>query len=383
MTVDLETAWAMTRSQRWFSGHSRAAQPLSVTVGDPISAERWAPRSVLLDVGYPDDSIERYHLPVVRDGDAWADACDHQPAMLALVEALAEERPGFTRFRELPHIDRPRRFSGEQSNTSVFYGRLLLKVFRRLEVGSNLDVEIHRALAGTGLVAEIYGVWQAGGVDLGVFLQALKDPLDGFVLARDAARTGTDFTSHAHALGVSLAGVHHGLAEVLETGTGSREGLRSMFEAHYRQAAAEVPQLAEAEPVLRRVLDDLGDGTFPTQRIHGDCHMGQVLLSDGQWRWVDFEGEPLKSLEERRRPDSPLRDIAGMLRSFGYAAADAPDPGWEGACRAAFLDGYGLTDLSENALLRAYEIDKAIYEVVYEARNRPTWLHIPLRALQD
>ena len=118
---------------------------------------------------------------------------------------------------------------------------------------------------------------------------------------------------------------------------------------------------------------------MPTQRIHGDCHLGQALSTRNGWRYVDFEGEPIKSLQERREPDSPLRDVAGMLRSFDYAAArgDAPE-GWRDEARAAFLDGYSASVEIPVDVLLAYEVDKAIYEVVYETRNRPTFTHIPV-----
>jgi len=133
-----------------------------------------------------------------------------------------------------------------------------------------------------------------------------------------------------------------------------------------------------AGPALRAysVIEEL---ELPIQRIHGDCHLGQALSTRNGWRYVDFEGEPIKSLQERREPDSPLRDVAGMLRSFDYAAAsgDAPE-GWRDDARAAFLEGYdGTAGILAEALL-AYEVDKAVYETVYESRNRPTCLRIPV-----
>lgn len=380
MSSELRQIWELTRGQRWFSGHSRDPEPVELTLLPPIAPDPGAPRSALLDIAYPDGAQERYHLPLIRSGGGWADACADAAAMRAVAAALEGQQPGFTRFSPLPDLGNPRRYDGEQSNTSVFFGPMLLKVFRRLEPGLNLDVEIHKALAGTGLVAEIHGVWQDGNTDLGIFLEAFHDPLDGFVAARDAARSGTGFTEHARALGASLAAVHAGLGRALKTGTASRTDLSNAIRARFETAAVEVPSLLPARPALERILEELGEGDYATQRVHGDCHLGQVLLTDGMWRWVDFEGEPLKTLEERRAPDSPLRDLAGMLRSFAYAAAGSPDPQWESACRDAFLEGYGVTGI-ETALLRAYEVDKAVYEVIYEARNRPTWLPIPLRAL--
>jgi len=169
--------------------------------------------------------------------------------------------------------------------------------------------------------------------------------------------------------------------------------------------------LRDLRPAIEAVYDAAAEAPWPNlQRIHGDYHLGQVLRRDnGEWLLVDFEGEPLRPLPERTRLDSPLRDVAGMLRSFDYAvgslrntaataapaAAPAPAPStpagseslseWARAARAAFLDGYIATsaiDLrAHRALLDAFELDKAVYEAMYEARNRPTWLPIPLTAV--
>ena len=120
--------------------------------------------------------------------------------------------------------------------------------------------------------------------------------------------------------------------------------------------------------------------------MHGDFHLGQTLHTPKGWKIIDFEGEPVKSMAERRAPDSVWRDIAGMLRSFDYAAASVPGSGQRGLggrLPDAFLRGYAGGELSatEAQLLRAYEADKAIYEVVYETRNRPDWVGIPLGAV--
>ena len=154
---------------------------------------------------------------------------------------------------------------------------------------------------------------------------------------------------------------------------------------------------------LRPLLDAVRRVETPVsaQRVHGDLHLGQTLRTVRGWKLIDFEGEPAKSLEERRRPDSPWRDVAGMLRSFDYAAEgslrdriDAVGDSEHVAAQEArewarhnvnaFLAGYDevcVEDLDET-LLTAYAVDKAVYEAVYEARNRPTWLPIPLAALE-
>jgi maltokinase len=175
-----------------------------------------------------------------------------------------------------------------------------------------------------------------------------------------------------------------------------------------------VPELAAHRQAIEEVYlkaEAAGGGSRHLQRIHGDYHLGQVLRNDDRWIVIDFEGEPARSLEERRRLASPLQDVAGMLRSFDYAAfsplvlgEDPETPGptaeelarfegpaaaWVEANRGAFLDGYwavagdpGLAGGDHELLLRAFELDKAVYEVMYEARHRPPWLQIPLGGIR-
>jgi maltokinase len=172
-------------------------------------------------------------------------------------------------------------------------------------------------------------------------------------------------------------------------------------------AAVEVvPDLADHLDGLRRAFDAVTTLTEPVvvQRIHADYHLGQTLRTVKGWKIVDFEGEPAKPLKERVQLDSAWRDVAGMLRSFDYAAhaveADVEEEGaqiayraleWVERNRAAFLDGYveasdrtkgGELSGDQEVLLRAYEVDKAVYETVYEARNRPDWISIPLAAIE-
>jgi maltokinase len=167
-------------------------------------------------------------------------------------------------------------------------------------------------------------------------------------------------------------------------------------------AVAVVPELVEPAPALRELFAAVGSiGSGVVQRVHGDLHLGQTLRTSKGWKIVDFEGEPAKPLSERVLPDSRWRDVAGMLRSFDYAprvaAMTAGAPGddgeeqrafraaeWSARNQAAFLDAYVGRELAaeEQTLLDAYVADKAVYECVYEARNRPTWLSIPLAALQ-
>ena len=300
----------------------------------------------------------------------------------------------------------PRLFTGQQSNTSVMLGETaILKLFRRLELGHNLDIEVHAALnaAGisdvAGLFGWIQGSWVSEGrqldADLAMVVEMLAGAVDGWDLALDSLRAenasadssaGSSFSKEAEALGRALAETHHALRAAFPTTKvlGTRTAMIMMDRLH--DAAEIAPALAPHIPGLLRCFDHLGAETLDTQRVHGDFHLGQTLHTPAGWKIIDFEGEPAKTMAERRALDASWRDIAGMLRSFDYAAASVPGPHstvWAAECRTAFLRGYAGAGLSaaDRSMLRAYEADKAIYEVVYETRNRPDWIGIPLRAV--
>jgi len=144
-------------------------------------------------------------------------------------------------------------------------------------------------------------------------------------------------------------------------------------------------QLVARMPVVWQMFETgfTSAGTTPVSRIHGDYHLGQLLArDDGAYSVIDFEGEPARAVEERRRPASPLRDVAGMLRSLDYAARTAnASSDWLTTARAGFIEGYGGIAGNEQALLDAFELEKACYEIRYEASNRPAWLWLPLAAV--
>jgi maltokinase len=243
----------------------------------------------------------------------------------------------------------------------------------------------------------------------------LRDATEGWELARTSVRdlyaegdlhadeVGGDFAGEAARLGAATADVHDALARALPTGTLDAKELAALADGmreRLEQAGAEVDLLAPFAPGLRGAFDDLRVLTaeVPVQRVHGDYHLGQVMRTLEGWKLLDFEGEPARALESRRGLESTLKDVAGMLRSFDYAArqllADHPaDPQreyraneWAQRNRDAFCRGYaevsGRDPREDAVLLRAYETDKAIYEVVYEARNRPAWLGIPMSAVR-
>ncbi|MFE0650601.1 maltokinase [Streptomyces sp. NPDC059534] len=297
----------------------------------------------------------------------------------------------------LPAALAPRMLDAEQSNSSIVYGdSYILKIFRRVSPGANPDLELPLALsrAGCARVPAPVAWFESGASTLGVLQPYLRDSRDGWRLALDALADGREFTGEARALGRATAEVHLALAEALPTRRLERaetEQLAAAMDRRLHAAAQAVPALLPHVPGLRAVFAAAGgaDGTGVLQRIHGDLHLGQTLRgSDGGWAVIDFEGEPAKPLDERRSVQPTVRDVAGMLRSFDYAArTHRPwNADWAARCRAAYCTGYaeaaGADPRTDPALLRAYETDKAVYEVVYEARHRPDWLPVPMSAIE-
>ena len=413
-----ELWWPHVREARWFQGKGREGELASVTALDWLvpPGGRVAVRPELALVTYPDGESELYQLLVsYRDtapsdeaalvgrlsGQWVADAPRDAEAMAAVVDVLrVESSPGDAGLAvrvvsPLPDADlTPRWYAGQQSNTNVFLGtEALLKVFRKLEPGENRDIVITRRLRDAGVtdVPGLYGFLEGrvDGVayDLASLTEQLHEPQDGWRMACDACRTGSDFTAHAAALGHALAAVHRGLNsdETMLRGDTVADQMSVRLDA----AAAAAPALGPYVTALGRCFDALRVRSLPVQSVHGDFHLGQTLLTPDGWRIIDFEGEPLKSFAERLAPDSVWRDVAGMARSIAYATSAHPDPlgaaaqNWLSRTRQAFLGAYcGDQQQLDEDLLSAYEADKAAYEVVYETRNRPDWVQIPLRAIQ-
>jgi maltokinase len=321
-------------------------------------------------------------------------------------------------------------FSGEQSNSSVAFGEdALMKVFRKVTPGVNPDIAIHQVLteAGSTHVAALYG-WldlvddeTNTTIQLAMLQQFLRTASDGWDLALASVRNlfaeadlhadevGGDFAGEAARLGVALAEVHDDLAEhfpLEQRDAAVVEGLATAMEQRLTAAIDVVPDLAVHEAALRETYGRLrGLDHIDVQQVHGDLHLGQTLRTSKGWKIVDFEGEPAKPLAERLKPDSAWRDVAGMMRSFDYAPRvvaltsggyDAEESDqrayraaeWSARNRTAFLDAYTSSrgveaDRNAQVLLDAYLADKVVYEAVYEARNRPGWLSIPLAALGE
>ena len=402
--------------------------------------------------------LEHVRIGVIPDGRVAYDALyDHELAGLLLRAIATQQVIGPVRFARVPGIpfgadalDRPARapgqaratgqarapglarasggdldldslvLTGEQSNTSLVYGEeAILKVFRRVAPGPNPDLEVSAALGrlGSEHIAEPFG-WietcHGGEVTiLAILSRYLRAASDGWSLAatsvRDlyaltgtsAAEAGGDFAPEARRLGAATAELHQDLVRAFGGGElpGGAASLAGPMRHRLEIALATVPALREYEALLTAAYAELAglDRPVPVQRIHGDYHLGQVMRTQTGWVVLDFEGEPAVPLATRRALSSPLRDVAGMLRSFDYAARHQllghPDRAalellardWVRRSREAFCAGYaeagGADPRESGVLLRTFELDKAVYEVVYEARNRPSWLPIPLDSL--
>lgn len=309
---------------------------------------------------------------------AWLDVCEGP------LTSAYEIQPALTQL-----------LSNEQSNTSMILSTTegpvaVLKILRHLVVGAHPDVDVPRALTAQGWdgvpqpLAWLQGPLPTGKeLYLGVAAELIADATDGFTAAC-AAAGDTSFYAAASDLGTCIVELHQSLLEVYGPGPVSQGADRAAaLTQRFAWAQAQVPELGQFQGTIDNLCSQLlGSPAQTTQRIHGDLHLGQVLLSAAGWSVIDFEGEPSADLQARTRPDVVLRDVAGILRSFDYAAAVAGLSGadaqrWISSCRHAFLQTYTDGDAPDTALLAAAELDKALYEVVYEHGNRPAWKHIP------
>ena len=407
---------AWVARQRWYAGKSHEPR---FRLLDAQAAPGGATRFLLMDDAGSLPAL--YQVPLsLLDSPAETDGIIRHDGDGYLVDAARDAAFTTGLLAEMgvdtSRVTGSRVLTGEQSNTSIVFDEdgqptIILKLFRTLHHGENPDVTVQRALSNAGspyvprflgnLDVEWPDVGRGTGVargTLGFAQEFLPGVRDGWAIALEAAQERRDFTEAARDLGIAIAGVHGALGAALETVEAGADDVTSTGVAWRRRlriAAAEVPAVAERLAAIEAVYAAALARPWPLlQRIHGDLHLGQVLaVPHGGWRIVDFEGEPLRPMEERAIPDLPPRDVAGMLRSFDYASAvggglEAGDGGgdWAAACRAAFLDAYTSTEGSvelDPVLLRALVLDKAVYESIYEARNRPDWLPVPLAGIDS
>jgi trehalose synthase-fused probable maltokinase len=445
------------RDQRWYSGRGRRLQGVRIQLIAALSGGSPALVEVIVAAVYADGGVERYQVPCgLRTGDdvpsfkvthpraligsfEWSgrpaiiyDAVYDPDLGPVLLELLRQE----SRFDELHfylqplEVDSPvelranasRLLSGEQTNSSLVYDdRFILKLFRRLHDGENPELEIPRFLAAEGFtaIAEPLGWIDGPGSTLAVLQRYYPGSETGWEIAvrsvgeayhapdRDLSSLENDFAPHASLLGTLTADLHIALAKAFDTVIAEEADLvqtNAWMRDHLHQVSSEVHELDLYRPEIEELYTavEATATRLQLQRIHGDYHLNQVLrVGDRDWLVIDFEGEPVRNLEERRRLLTPLRDVAGMLRSFDYAAShpllDRPELAgleqravdWSTHNRTAFLNGYieraapaGLLPDAYELLLFACEVDKAVYEVRYEARYRPKWLPIPLQGIQ-
>jgi maltokinase len=319
---------------------------------------------------------------------------------------------------KVPDAPRVRPMGAEQSNSTIVLDEAMaLKVFRRLLPGDNPELEMLRFLGahGFGNIATLAGWYEFRGermeTTLGVLQRYIGDGRDGWEFA---LREPAAFLERAHELGDVTGRLHAVLAsDVADPDFAPEEpgdeALGLLVATIDEEIERTFLDLDEEDPAVAPIL---GRGQELRERLqmlsqqsaggrlirhHGDYHLGQTLLTPEGWVILDFEGEPARSLPERRRKRSALRDTAGMLRSFAYAASAmellegrrAP-AGWEAEARSSFLDGYFravepvLLPAGEAAvtrLLAIHELEKAIYELRYELNNRPDWVGIPVAAI--
>lgn len=436
-TVDLTKLPAYLKAQRWFAGK---AWPIkAVTLVDhavlPDASDKEDAILAVVEVTYELGSPERYVLAVRPTDTEVVDAFhDNQMAGAALGVIRDQKQvpagSGVLRGERIPGYDaiwsaigsraRVRQIAGEQSNTSlIFEDTIILKLIRKLEAGINPEYEMGKFLAlhGCSSAPPMLGALHLEGVagtTLAVAHEYIPDATDGWrhLLARFRAepRPGAPLRKELEQLGRAVGELHTVLAsdagdpafspepvqlEDLQRWSSSIIGelgvtLNELSRAgndlfHHREGLVkQVQRLAHLNPSGKKI------------RIHGDLHLGQVLRAKGAWRIFDFEGEPARKFAQRREKQSPLRDVAGMLRSFAYAQATLEREGIQAAdaalaAREEFLSGY-LRAVSDKSLLpeadadftgalQTFELEKLLYEVRYELNNRPEWVQIPLGTL--
>jgi maltokinase len=443
--LDHETVAAWLEDQRWYASKSRHVTGLQVEESVAIAD---APPLIinLVQARFATGSHELYQLPlvllapkhvgdrpVVSATEDWiaVDAVADPELVRELMRQIDAERTlegefGTFRFQrversgQLP-LEAPVRPMGvEQSNSSVVFGdETVLKVFRRLEPGINPELEMLQFLTRRQFahIAPLQGWYEYEGksvlATLGVAQRFFGEAVGGWELALDQIATdAAAFLPELGSLGAVTGQLHNALASDSgdpafspeEPSSESLSLLTATIDEDIERVFVRLPDDERVASIAGRGQDVREQIAMRAQtgaggraiRTHGDYHLGQTLhLPDpaNPWLIIDFEGEPARPLFERRQKRSPLRDVAGMLRSLAYATSAAeimrgiPAPGaFEEQARAIFLENYFATidqallpagDAAIQNMLSIFELEKAIYELQYELDNRPDWLPIP------
>jgi trehalose synthase-fused probable maltokinase len=429
-------------AQRWFASKTREVSHIEVVDSVALRADPPLLVLTLVEARFPTGRHETYQVPLgLRPAaEGWGERVIFQDADWTVYDALADPATG----RELLHAMRSNADQGEfrfrwaagaaeggtvdvrpvgveQSNTSIVFGdSLILKAFRRVEPGVNPELELLRFLTAREFphIASLAGWFEVEGrhisATLGILQEFLAGARDGWDLALDELTSDPQgLLERIHALGVVIGELHTALGSDNsdpafapdEPSTEALSILTADVDEQIERVFLELPDTDAVAPIrgrgqdVREKLNALSHVAVGGRviRAHGDLHLGQTMLTERGWVVLDFEGEPARPLPERRLKRSPLRDVAGMLRSFSYATAgaqllrgtDAPE-GWEDRARARFLDGYHTAvdgsllppgQQAINQLLAVFELEKAVYELRYELNNRPDWVAIPVAGI--
>lgn len=413
-------------AQRWYGSKEREPTHARVLDVAPLAARL---ALALVEIRFAEGTHETYQLLVGHDGEPELDALRDPAVACELVRLVVAGKPreaaeGTVEFHPLagfaaePASTRP--IASEQTHSSVVLDeRLILKCYRRLEAGVNPELEMLRFLTERGFpnVPALWGWYAYVGrpmeATLGIVQPFVAGGLDGWDLALDElAEAPERFLGRLRGLGRVTGTMHTLLGSETAEGFAPQEPsvetvglLTATVDEEIERAFARLPEHEALAPVAGRgdevrerlrLLTHAG-GLGKVIRCHGDFHLGQMLLAGDDWIVIDFEGEPARPLHDRRRKRSPLRDVAGMLRSFAYAASASeiargvpPPPDWEERARAEFLDGYLESVAPElipvgrvafDRLLSVFELEKAVYELRYELSTRPDWVAIPVAGI--
>jgi maltokinase len=433
--------------QRWFGAKGRTVSNLEVLQGVPLRNDEPLLILALIAARFPAGTHDLYQVPVgIRHADeGWDEGVITEVGNWTVYDGLTDPelaRELLTRMRDesvaraggstltFRWKDGPplngaeiRPMGVEQSNSSMVFGdQLVLKSFRRLEPGVNPELELLRFLDQHGFanIAPLSGWYEYEGrlveSTLGILQQYLKGARDGWSLAVEPDGEDPDkLIEQLDELGVITGRMHSVLGSDAsdpafapeEPTDGSLALLTATVDEDIERIFKNLPSDDPSVAAIRDRGQDVRERLGQLSRIgvggriirtHGDYHLGQVMLTHRGWVILDFEGEPARTLPERRQKRSPLRDVAGMLRSFSYVAAAGDILGtrtmpedWESRARAAFLEGYFREvdpallppgQESTDKLLSVFELEKAVYELNYEINNRPDWVGIPVASIK-
>lgn len=445
--LDEEELRDWVQQQRWYASKARSVTGIDIVESIPLREDPLL-LLALVQTRFATGTHELYQLPLaiaapgevpggheIAHTDDWVvyDALAEPEQAHELLRRIAaadeiESEEGHFSFHpyegspNLAETSNVRLMGVEQSNSSlVFDDMTVLKVFRKLEPGVNPELEVLRFLTYRGYpnIAPLHGWYdyegQAFAATLGVAQAFLPDATDGWELALEEIVTGPDtFLERIGTLGTATAQLHNTLASdasdpAFAPEEPSQEALSLLtatvdedIERIFLRLPADDERLApingRGQDVRERLASRAQIGIAGRViRTHGDYHLGQTLYTPRGWVIIDFEGEPARPLPERRQKRSPLRDVAGMMRSFAYVTSaveilrgqTAPED-FEQQARERFLACYfaaidpTLMPAGEAAianLLSIYELEKAIYELTYELNNRPDWIPIPVAGI--